>query len=503
MLLSTIEILNQNQKEKESKIQENIGFNENRRNIIKNTNYNMNTIKDNSVEKFDKLTIQFMQLSDDPIDIKNLTKSIQKFNDDSQNNNINSIKTVPTHSISRSLDMDLLHPMNPEEKKQNNLVNYDSGTFLTDKITYTDNNKIDQDKDNNILNDFYNENEIFNRDQKTIINNTEHNKNINQELNSIGFESISELKHSIPVNFDKLVVNTNYRNETKAINPLFFIINGEKPLRKNKIVNFRTNPSLITTFHKDTKPQFKLYKGVQKMLKIEQEFDELLTKNRKRNLFHDSQEKINFNENCFNKVGENKQIMNFDLQKTIFNDPTTFTEDRYKILKDMKRNELMNRSLGRGIFSYNKLHDDEKRAVSIKEKTDFEKYCGNSRNKLIVNLRTKTYFYEDKKKSLTDSQTFINNTLKKNKDNSRNIINYKKKTGISEFEKHQIEELNKNMELLSRPKYINKTIKDKFLDNKLDQLLKRVDIDYTKPISYLVRSANMEKPNNNDDFNSF
>ena len=506
MIIGTIETPDQIKKEKEPKIQTEIGFNKNRRNIIRNTNYNMNTLKDNNIEKFDKLTIQFMQLSDEPVDIKKLTESFQNIKDDNKKNKNNKTnktdyKPIKTHCISRSLDIDILQPMKLEEKKVNNLVNYNSGTFLTDKITFTDNDKIDQYKENNTFNDSYNENAIFYQETEPIVNNTENNQTTNQDLNSVGFESVSELKHSIPVNFDKLVVNPNYKNEQKTIDPLFFIINGEKPIRKNRIINFRTNPALLTTFNKDLKPQFKLYKGVEKMIKIEQEFEELLTKNRKRSLFHDSQEKINFNENCFNKVAENKTKLNFDLKKTIFNDPSTFTEDKYKILKDMKRNELMNRSLGRGIFSCNKLYDDEKRAYSIKERTDFQKYCGNTRNRLSINLRTNAYYDEDKKKSLVDAQDIINrNYLKKYIDNSPNIISYRKKIGFSEMDMRRINEMNKNIEILSKPKYSSNRIRDKFMDNKLDQLLKKADIDYTKPISYLVSGANLSM-HNNDDFN--
>ena len=139
MIIGTIETPDQIKKEKEPKIQTEIGFNKNRRNIIRNTNYNMNTLKDNNIEKFDKLTIQFMQLSDEPVDIKKLTESFLNIKDDNKKNKNNKTnktdyKPIKTHSISRSLDIDILQPMKLEEKKVNNLVNYNSGTFLTDKI---------------------------------------------------------------------------------------------------------------------------------------------------------------------------------------------------------------------------------------------------------------------------------------------------------------------------------------------------------------------------------
>ena len=125
-----------------------------------------------------------------------------------------------------------------------------------------------------------------------------------------------------------------------------------------------------------------------KILKTEQDLNELVIKNRERKLIHDSQKQTKFNIWTFNKVGENKQKLNFDLKKTIFNDPFTCTEDKYKILKDLQRNELMNRALGRGIFSYNKYHGDERKAIAIQKKKKFENFFENGKSKLSIKLRT-------------------------------------------------------------------------------------------------------------------
>ena len=65
---------------------------------------------------------------------------------------------------------------------------------------------------------------------------------------NIGIETVPELKKNIPISFDKLIVDIKDGiNKPKPINPLFFIINGDKPKDKTKFLNFRTNPSLFTS----------------------------------------------------------------------------------------------------------------------------------------------------------------------------------------------------------------------------------------------------------------
>ena len=494
MIIGTIPIPEYEEKEKNNLIKDDIGFNKNRKNIIKNTNFNMNIMKEKTVDEFNKLSIKNLQLSDDPTDIKNFTVN------ESHNIFPEHKKPIQTNFGSNSFYTNLLYPIEKREKNINNIDGYESGTFITDKINYNQNEKnaenVEQSKENIIPNNEIEEN----------INDFQNQQSF-QELDNTGFESIPELKHSIPVSFDKLVVNlSDEPGKPKPINPLFFIINGERPLDKKKFINFRTNPSLFTTFNKRNKRNKKSQKTpkcISKMLKTEQDLNELINKNRERKLLHDSQKQTKFT-GCFNKIGENKQKLIFDLKRTIFNDPVTCTEDKYKILKDLQRNELMNRALGRGIFSCNKFHDDERKALSIQKKKRFENYFENIKNKLVINLRTNSDMFEDKKKSYPDSQAIITHDyLKIMKDNftttNDNYVNYKNNLKppkyLSEIERFKNEEMNKNFENLYKPKENDKLRRKKSLDTNMDRILKKADFQYTKPLYYLANNAKLTKSN--------
>ena len=494
MIIGSISIPEYEKKEKSVLVKDDIGFNKNRRNIIKNTNFNMNTMKEKTADKFNKLSLKTLKLSDEPTDLKNQTTV--------ENTNIfpEHKKTYQTNLGSNSFYTNLLYPIGKNEKNINNITGYDGGTFITDKINFNQNTKntenVEQSKENININNETEEN-IENFQNQPLFN--------PQELDTTGFESIPELKHSIPVSFDKLIVNlTDEPGKPKPINPLFFIINGEKPPDKNKFINFRTNPSLITTFNKKSKLLNKnTPKCITKMLKTEEDLNELINTNRERKLLHDSQRQIKFT-GCFNKVGENKQKLNFDLKRTIFNDPVTSTEDKYKILKDLQRNELMNRALGRGIFSCNKFHDDERKALSIQKKKRFENFFENSKDKLVINLRTNYDMFEDRKKSYPDSQAIITHDyLKIMKDSFTNtnehFNSYKTSTrtprGFAEIERFRNEELNKNFENLYKPKDNSKLRQKKSLDANMDRLLKRADFQYTKPLYYLANNAQLTKSN--------
>ena len=337
MLLGSIELELKGDKKK-SKITEDIGFNPSRKNIIKNQNFNMNVMTENAKEDIDKLAFQYLQLSDN-------SKEDNKFQSTDTTNNFYT---------------GILYPEEPRKTgfKFNGLA-YDDGTFLTDKINFPTHPKkiippkINMEDDNNEK-----DNNINNITQKA-------NKN---EIYSTGFESIPELKHSIPVSFDKLIVNLKDEpGKPKPINPLFFVINGEKPIDKSKFINFRTNPSLVTSIMKKlssaSASDLDIKKNLKKKQKSEAEFYRT-KKNATDSMFNTTSRTPKFI-TCFNKAAKNKSKLTYDLKRTIFNDPYTHIEDKYKILKDLQRNELMNRALGRGIFSCNKNFDDEKKALAI------------------------------------------------------------------------------------------------------------------------------------------
>lgn len=298
MIIGTIE-LDPEDPSKQIKITDDIGFNPSRRNIIRNQNFNMNLMTEkNTKEDIERLTYQYFDLSD------NKNGEIK-----SSEANMNNTK-----SSNNNFYTGFLYPEIPNEDNKNNNIAFDGGTFITDKINIsTKNKKSEQIKANNNinLNDDINDNNINN------INSPKNEKV--KGIYSIGFESIEELNHSIPINFDKLIVNlSDKENNPKPINPLFFIINGEKPINKTNIINYRTNPSLYTTFmnkrRNNTSENInKKSSNLSKCKRIQME-DLNKLKNRKINKSLNLSNKSKFI-TSFNKVGEDKPKLNYDVKK--------------------------------------------------------------------------------------------------------------------------------------------------------------------------------------------
>ena len=453
---------------KKNIITKDIGFNPSRRNIIRNQNLNMNILAEKTKDDVDKLTYHYLELSDTPKEEKTQEKHFTK-------SKLTDIYNTNNFYTS------LLYPEGPFESNNNRNIAYDGGTFLTDKITLSSQQfkkTVEPIKEKE--KEKANTNKIAFEANNNINNITIKNESLKGDIYSTGFESIPELKHSIPVNFDKLVVNlTDEPGKPKPINPLFFIINGEKPLDKAKFINFRTNPSLFSSLIQ--KKSKKLDKNGDEIYKAKKSMTE--------SGFNTTSKTPKF-KSCFNKACEDKSKLNYDLKKTIFNDPFTYTEDKYKILKDLQRNELMNRALGRGIFSCNKYFDDEKRALSIQKRKIFEKFKEDSKEKMVINLRTKIDFFDEKKRSFPDAQSIITHDYLKMVKNE-----YKKTDGYKEIEKYRNEEIKKKVENLYRPKSRKKINKEVYNDTKMDKLLKKAKFEYSKPYSYLASGIILEKKN--------
>ena len=441
---------------KPKKITEDIGYNPNKRSIIRIPNFNLNTIKEKKNDDLEKLTMHYLEILDTK---KEDSKRTMKKTDNSFNNNY--------------FDSFLYPEAFSEKNTIKKTVAYDGGTFLTDKISlsnidFKSNNTLKEKKDSKKKGE-----NLTSINTNSNINNlsvkTKSVKNKGNNFNA-AFESVPESTKGMPVSFDKLIVNLkDEKNKPKPINPLFFVINGDKPIDKSKFINFRTNPSLFTsTMNKKNL-----------MINLQDYFGK---KNNKTDI--NILSKTPTFATCFNKACENKQKLNYDLKKTIFNDKNTVTEEKYRLLKDLQRNELMNRALGRGIFSCNKYFDDEKRALAIQKRHEFEIFLEESKEKLAINLRTHEDFFDDKKKSYFDSQKFITRDyLPVVKDES------KKNEGNKEFK--EIERLkpgriNRKVESLYKPEVRIRISNQILVDTKMDKILRKAKFPYEKPYSYLA-----------------
>ena len=469
MIIGTIE-LDPEDPTKQIKITDDIGFNPSRRNIIRNQNFNNNIITEKMKDDVDKLSYKFLQL---PTDTNENNKGL------TLEQKLNITKYSKLEDTDKNFYTEFLYPDPPNINRNN--VEYDGGTFLTDKISLPsqqvhENEAIKENIDKNKITEDNNKNNTINNTNNINNLNTQKESN-NNEIYSTGFESIPPLKHNIPVSFDKLIVNlSDEAGKPKPLNPLFFIINGERPIDKTKSLNFRTNPSLFTTINRkvNSSSQDISFK------KRDEDFQNF-NKSKKylTNLTFTSSDRPPQFITSFNKAAEDKKRLNYDLKKAIFNDPNTQLEDKYKLLKDFQRNELMNRALGRGIFSCNKFYDDEKRALNIQKRKRFEQFFEDSKDKMVINLRSRPYIFDDRKKSFPDSQSIVTHDyLKLVKEE------YKKTEGYRKLEIFRSELKNRKMENLYRPKIRSFINKELLNDTKVDKVLKRANFEYSKPYDY-------------------
>ena len=380
---------------------------------------------------------------------------------------------------------------NPHKRGITRVQNYNINTLREknnddlEKLTYhflelMDSNKDEHQKqkksDNSLNNDFF-ENILY---PDTFSEKNTLKKTVPYDGGTFLTDKINlsnyDLKSTKPVSLDKLIVNIkDGKNKPKPINPLFFIINGDKPLDKTKFLNFRTNPALFTS----TMNKKNSMKNINDFFKRNNKIDN-------NNIFPQTPKFST----CFNKACENKSKLIFDLKKKIFNDKFTNTEEKYRLLKDLQRNELMNRALGRGIFSCNKYFDDEKRALAIQRRHQFEKYLEDSKEKLVLNFRTNPDFFDDKKKSFHDSQKIITSNYLPIVEDIRKYDTNE----IKDIEKYFPNKINnKNVEKLYKPEIRQRINNQILVDTKMDKILKKARFDYEKPYSYLVSNIKKDK----------
>ena len=139
--------------------------------------------------------------------------------------------------------------------------------------------------------------------------------------------------------------------------------------------------------------------------------------------------------------------------------------------------------MGRGIFSCNKYFDDEKRAIAIQKRNNFEKYLEDSKEKLVLNYRTNQDFFDEKKKSFHDSQKIITH-------NYLPIVEDMKKSDNKELKEmeryYRSGRNNQIVEGLYKPEIRQRISNQVLVYTKMDKILKKARFDYEKPYSYLA-----------------
>jgi hypothetical protein len=229
--------------------------------------------------------------------------------------------------------------------------------------------------------------------------------------------------HAQTIPFNNLIINLKETPTLpKPINPLFFIINSTKPV--NKTMNFQMNPGLIRTtdndkeaFHEETTLSSSLHQGY--MTRHEQFYSKLLEKNLYNKQHHDAFKTTHFDTSCFNKTTQDKIKLKTDIKKLIFNNNKETYEDRCKMIKNITKHEMMNRSSGQGMFLYTNNFRNEQRSIrEINKQIQLEEM--NDKNKMQINLR-KTNVFDKKRNDKPIGIFFTKTFLKMTYDEYKNI----------------------------------------------------------------------------------
>ena len=320
------------------------------------------------------------------------------------------------------------------------------------------------------------------------------------DINNLNLDNKSIIKvengESVPIDFEKLVINLKDKtDQPKPINPLFFIINGEKPLNKEKMLNYKTNPQFFPTTipYKDKINNIKSNlidkTKFSYMRKLEEENEMLHKINLFNKTHHDFLKTYNF-KNCFNKPTDDKIKIISDVKKLIFHSKTNNIEDNAKIIKQIERSEIINRSLGHGIFKYRNKFEKERKNLWEKKKQEF---IEDQKEKMNINLK-KNNLFEENKIYDRSSQVFFTRTYMK-----MTYEDYKKIQEEKKNYKKLNDELNMKIERLYKKKEpipfsdIKKIMRDQNMDN----VFRRAQTEIMKPSKeYLMEYA--KEFNSND-----
>ena len=392
---------------------------------------------------------------------QNKYKSKQKFNNDDLN--LLSIEKFPLTTTEENKKQQTTIS-NLQELKDKIKTEENKETFITDKINFPS-EKTEEKVDINNLN----------LDNKSIIK--------------------IEKGQTVPIDFEKLVINLKDKtDQPKPINPLFFIINGEKPLNKEKMINYKTNPQFFPTTipYKDKVNNIKsnlIDKTKFSYMKQFEEENEIL---HKINLFnkthHDFLKNYNF-KNCFNKPTDDKIKIISDVKKLIFHSKTNNIEDNAKIIKQIERSEIINKSLGHGIFKYRNKFEKERKNLWEKKKQEF---IEDQKEKMNINLKKNNLFEEnkiyDRSSQVFFTRTYMKMTYEDYKKIQEEKKNYKK---LNDKLNMKIERLYKKKE-----KVPYSDIKKIMRDQNMDNVFKRAQTEIMKPSKeYLMEYAKEFNPN--------
>jgi hypothetical protein len=198
------------------------------------------------------------------------------------------------------------------------------------------------------------------------------------------------------------------------------------------------NPGLIRTtdndkeaFYEDTTTSSSLHQGY--MTRHEQFYSKLLEKNLYNKQHHDAFKTTHFDTSCFNKTTQDKIKLKTDIKKLIFNNNKETYEDRCKMIKNITKHEMMNRSSGQGMFLYTNNFRNEQRSIrEINKQIQLEEM--NDKHKMQINLR-KTNVFDKKRNDKPIGIFFTKTFMKMTYDEYKNI---QRKKVIEQFKEKEM-----------------------------------------------------------------
>ena len=176
---------------------------------------------------------------------------------------------------------------------------------------------------------------------------------------------------------------------SKPINPLYCSIDEKKAVNKSMTFHINKNANNFQENSFEGNNYYQLKKDYMKQRKNNS--NKVYEKNIPNKQQHNSFNTVFFDLNCCNKTIKDKIKLKTDIKKLIFNNNKDSYEDKCKMIKNINKHEMINRSSGHGMFLYNYNFRNNQRSVkNVQKRMQLDE--SDEQEKIQINLRKINWF---------------------------------------------------------------------------------------------------------------
>jgi hypothetical protein len=176
---------------------------------------------------------------------------------------------------------------------------------------------------------------------------------------------------------------------SKPINPLYCSIDEKNAVNKSMTFHINKNAINFKENSFEGNNYYQLKKDYMKQRKNNS--NKVYEKNIPNKQLHNSFNTVFFDLNCCNKTIKDKIKLKTDIKKLIFNNNKDSYEDKCKMIKNINKHEMINRSSGHGMFLYNyNFRNNQRSMKNIQKRMQLDE--SDEQEKIQINLRKINWF---------------------------------------------------------------------------------------------------------------